>query len=404
MPSSPPLAMTSAGVTALAGVLLLAACGDSDFPTTPAPGDDPPAPPDPAGELVELALVADGFSSPVHLTTRPGETSPLFVVEQTGVIRVVEGGAVAQTPFLDLRDRVGTGGERGLFALAFHPDHAANGELFVHYTNTSGDTRLSRFTVTGDPDVADPASETVLLALGQPFSNHNGGQIAFGPDGFLYVALGDGGSGGDPLGNGQNTGTLLGSILRLDVDGAEPFAIPPDNPFVDDPDARDEIWAHGLRNPWRFSFDRQNGDLWIGDVGQDRREEINRQPAASPGGENYGWNVMEGEECFESSGCDTAGLTLPVHTYANAPGGGCSVTGGFVYRGSALPALQGRYLFADFCAGFVRALTVAGGSVTDVETLLTEVGSISSFGEDGAGELYVLDLGGRVYRVVAGGG
>jgi len=326
------------------------------------------------------------------------------VVEQTGVARVVDAAAVAATPFLDLRDRVSTGGERGLFALAFHPEHSTNGQVFVHYTDTSGDTRVSRFTVTENADVADPDSEVVLLTVDQPYSNHNGGQIAFGPDGYLYVALGDGGSGGDPQGHGQDLGTLLGTILRLDVDGGQPYAIPDDNPFVGDPAARDEIWAYGLRNPWRFSFDRSTGDLWIGDVGQNSREEIDREVAGGAGGWNYGWNVMEGGECYQAADCDRSGLTLPVHSYGTNEGGACSVTGGFVYRGSQVPSLQGRYLFGDFCAGFVRALTLSGEEITSVDNVLDDVGQISSFGEDGAGELYVLDLGGRVYRLVESDG
>ncbi|HSM04658.1 MAG TPA: PQQ-dependent sugar dehydrogenase [Longimicrobiales bacterium] len=386
--------------TTLAAALLAAsACGDSNGPTDAGPD------PGPVDGTAELELVVEGLEAPVHLTTRPGETSPLFVVEQTGVIRVVRGGAADATPFLDITDRTGTGGERGLFALAFDPDHGANGRVYVHYTDTDGDTRLSRFTVTSsDPDVADPASEEVLLTVDQPFGNHNGGQIAFGPDGYLYVALGDGGSGGDPQGNAQNRGNLLGTLLRLDVDGAGAYAVPADNPFVGDAEARDEIWAYGLRNPWRFSFDRLTGDVWIGDVGQGSLEEIDFQPAGSAGGANYGWNVMEGTECFEAADCDRAGLTLPIHEYVNGSGGTCSVTGGFVYRGSAIPELQGRYLFADFCAGWVRALAHDDGEVTDETTLLTGLNRITSFGEDGDGELYVMEIAGRVWRMVPADG
>ena len=386
------LALRSVRLTALPALLLLgAACGDDD-PT------DPGGQPGPVEDLVTLELVAEGFSAPVNLTTRPGEASPLFVVEQGGIIRTVREGTVDPTPFLDLTDRVGTGGERGLFALAFHPDHASNGYVFVHYTDVGGDTRVSRFRVTGDPAVVDPASETILLTVEQPFANHNGGHIAFGPDGHLYVALGDGGSGGDPQGNGQDRSTLLGALLRLDVDGDAPY-VPVDNPFVDDPEARDEIWAFGLRNPWRFSFDRETGDLWIGDVGQNRREEIDWQPAGGPGGENYGWNVMEGTECYDAGECDRTGLSLPLHDYATGSDGTCSVTGGFVYRGSAIPDLRGRYLFADFCGGWVRALARDGDEVADVTTLLTGLARVTSFGEDGEGELYVLEIGGNVWRV-----
>ena len=386
-------ALRSARFGALLPVFLLgSACGD-DGPT------DPGVDPDPVEGLVALERVADGFDAPVNLTTRPGETSPLFVVEQGGLVRIFRDGAVDPTPFLDLRERVGTGGERGLFGLVFHPDHASNGYVFVHYTGTDGDTRVSRFRVSGNPDEVDPGSETILLTAEQPFSNHNGGHLAFGPDGYLHVALGDGGSGGDPEGNGQDRSTVLGAILRLDVDGGAPW-VPADNPFVDDPEARDEIWAYGLRNPWRFSFDRETGDLWIGDVGQNRREEIDWLPAGGSGGENFGWNVMEGTECYDAAECDRTGLVLPVHDYATGSDGTCSVTGGFAYRGTAIPDLRGRYIFSDFCAGWVRALAHDAGVVSGVTTLATGLTRVTSFGEDGNGELYVLEIGGTVWRLV----
>jgi glucose/arabinose dehydrogenase len=257
-----------------------------------------------------------------------------------------------------------------------------------------------RYHATG-PETADLASAFEILSVSQPYSNHNGGQIAFGPDGMLYVGLGDGGSGGDPLGNGQNTATLLGAILRLDVDGGSPYAIPADNPLVGQAGARGEIWAYGLRNPWRFSFDRSTGILFIADVGQSAREEVDVQPADSPGGENYGWNVMEGSICYGAATCDTQGLILPAAEYTHAEG--CSITGGYVYRGTAVPVLQGRYLYADYCQGWIRSFTWASGQATDSREWegLTPGGQITSFGEDGSGEVYVMTLGGKLYRITA---
>ncbi|MFQ5704955.1 MAG: PQQ-dependent sugar dehydrogenase, partial [Gemmatimonadales bacterium] len=292
-----------------------------------------------------------------------GDTSRLFVVERPGAIRIIRNGVVVATPFLDITNLTSLGGERGLLSLAFHPQYVENGQFFVYYTDvTDGGTRVVRYNVSADPDVADPSSAHLIIAVDQPFNNHNGGQIAFGPDGMLYVGLGDGGSAGDPLGSGQDLSSLLGSIIRLDVDGGDPFAIPSDNPHVADPNARDEIWVSGLRNPWRFSFDRRTGDLYIGDVGQDEVEEVDVHSAAAPGGANYGWNTMEGSRCFRSTNCDTTGLTLPVLEYLHNAGGGCSITGGYVYRGSRIPALVGRYLYGDFCSEFVRSFVYDGSA------------------------------------------
>jgi len=353
----------------------------------------PPAP--------SLALVASGLSTPLFLTAPPGDAARLFIVEKTGRIRIVKNGGLLSTPFLDLSSRVSNGSEQGLLGLAFHPLYAQNGTFVVNYTNPSGDTRVSRFTVSANPDLANGGSEQVILAVAQPFTNHNGGMVDFGPDGYLYIALGDGGSGGDPLGNGQDRTTLLGSILRLDIDGAAPYVIPPTNPFASSPTFKREIWAYGVRNPWRFSFDRTTGDLYIGEVGQGAREEIDFQPASSTGGENYGWNIMEGTICFSpSSGCNQTGLTLPVLDYDHSQG--CSVTGGYVYRGTAVPALQGRYLYADWCQGWVRSFRMQGGQA--VERMdwptLAPGGSITSFGQDAQGEVYVLVGQGSVYRIV----
>ncbi len=262
------------------------------------------------------------------------------------------------TPFLDISDRVESGSsERGLLSVAFHPDYAENGRFFVNYTNKDGDTVISRFQVTADPNVADAATETILLTIPQPFPNHNGGQLQFGPDGYLYVGMGDGGAAADPQGNGQNEGTLLGAMLRLDVDGVSAeanYAVPADNPFINS-EGRNEIWATGVRNPWRFSFDRLTGDLFIADVGQNIWEEVNFQPANSSGGENYGWDIMEGMHCFSDDACDSSGTVLPIYDYQHE-NGRCSITGGYVYRGQQFPALTGNYFFGDYCTGEIWAL------------------------------------------------
>jgi glucose/arabinose dehydrogenase len=348
---------------------------------------------------VHLEQVASGLRRPVGLVASGDGSGRLFVVGQRGTIHVLAaGGALSPEPFLDLSDRVSCCGERGLLGLAFHPRFRDNGAFFVDYTDRQGDTVISRFQVTADPDRADAASEQRILAFDQPFSNHNGGQLAFGPDGYLYVGTGDGGAAADPLGNGQSLATLLGKLLRLDVD-RPPYGVPPDNPFVDRSGARSEIWAYGLRNPWRFSFDRATGDLWIGDVGQNRWEEIDLQPAASRGGENYGWDRMEGRHCFEPRlGCDEGGLVGPVLEYDHRQG--CSVTGGFRYRGRVVPELDGLYLYGDYCRGTVWAGNQEGGRWRS--RVLLETGlAIASFGEDEGGELYLVALGetdGSVHR------
>jgi glucose/arabinose dehydrogenase len=286
--------------------------------------------------------------------------------------------------------------------LAFDPDYASTGHFVVHYTDTNGDTHLSQFTVSSDPDVADPASEQVILTADQPYNNHNGGQVLFGPDGMLYLGLGDGGSEGDPQGRGQDLSDLLGSILRLDVRSTSPYAVPPDNPFVGQAGVQPEVWSYGLRNPWRFSFDRTTGDLYIGDVGQDSFEEVDVAPAAAGSGKglNFGWNIMEGTHCYNASTCNQSGLTLPVLEYPHSEG--CSVTGGYVYRGSVIPALQGLYFFGDYCQGTVRSFRYQGGSATELTDwpTLRPGGSITSFGEDAAGELYVVIQSGSVFKIV----
>lgn len=356
----------------------------------------------PAREGARLQQVAAGLSSPLYLTAPAGDPR-LFIVEKTGRIRIVKDGVLLEAPFLDLSAWVSAGSEQGLLGLAFDPEYATNGRFVIHYTDLPGNTVLSRFQVSTDPDVADPVSEQLILGVVQPFFNHNGGQVAFGPDGFLYLGLGDGGGGGDPLGNGQDLSDLLGSILRIDVRAGDPYTVPADNPFVGSPVALPEIWSYGLRNPWRFSFDRANGDLYIGDVGEVQREEIDVSTAADGAGRgvNYGWNVMEGFQCFQVSGCDRTGLTLPVLEYSHQEG--CSITGGYVYRGSAIPDLQGHYFYADFCQGWVRSLRYAGGAVTDQASWPTLIpgGPILSFGEDSAGELYILQAGGGVFKIVS---
>ncbi len=343
--------------------------------------------------------MAAGLQGPVDVQAIAGDRSRLFVVEQPGRIRLLRDGTLSVA--LDITDRVGSGGERGLLGLAFHPDAGRNGRLFVNYTDRGGDTHLAEFRLAGD--VVDPASERTLLVVPQPFTNHNGGALTFGRDGFLLVALGDGGSGGDPRGFAQDLGSLLGKILRLDVDGPAPYAIPASNPFVSRSGARPELWAYGLRNPWRISIDRASGDLWIGDVGQGAREEVNVGLAARAGGENYGWNVTEGTLCFSpASGCDTTGITMPVLEYATR-GEGCAITGGHVYRGCRMPALQGHYFYADYCAAFVRSFRLEGGAAVDRRDWTAQLRGLSaptSFGVDAEGELYVADQDGEVYKLV----
>ena len=331
----------------------------------------------------------------------------MYIVEKPGRIAIAGmDGQVIATPFLDITDRVNdNGGERGLLGLAFSPNYADDGYFFVNYTGSGGSTVVSRFTRSNaDPNQADPDSEVELLNFSQPFSNHNGGDLAFGPDGFLYISSGDGGSGGDPQNNSQTRTNLLGKILRIDV-LSQPgtYVIPADNPFANDDQTLDEIWALGLRNPWRMSFDRETGDLWIGDVGQNSKEEVDFQPASSTGGENYGWRCYEGNEPFmNTASCpDASELTFPVHTYnTSGTNPGCSVTGGYVYRGCDYPEMIGRYIYADYCSGRIWSLTPNGsGGFTNVELLNGANFEFSSFGEF-QGELYLTAFDeGRVYKV-----
>jgi glucose/arabinose dehydrogenase len=338
--------------------------------------------------LVEVATLDE----PLAMAVRPGDDG-LYVAEKAGAVRVVRDGSVDPRPVLDLTGQVALGSEQGLLGIAFSPD----GEhLYVNLTDTNGDTRIFSFRMRGTR--ADPSTRRQILAVGQPFANHNGGHLAFGPDGYLYIGLGDGGSAGDPEGNAQSLGTLLGKMLRIDPSptGPRPYEVPPDNPFVGRSGARPEIWAYGLRNPWRYSFDLATGDLWIADVGQSAWEEIDLQPAGSPGGENYGWDRMEGAHPFEGDRPPDA--VGPIHEYSQETGG-CTVVGGYVYRGSAIPDLVGAYLFADFCLGSIEALRVDGDRVVAHRSLGPVVPLISSFGQDAGGELYVMSLEGPLYRL-----
>jgi len=333
-------------------------------------------------------LIVAGLVRPVDL--QPDGSDRLFVIEKAGRIRIIENGGLIETPFLNIEDRVNdSSNEMGLLGLAFHPIYAQSGYFFVNYTGNGGDTIISRFRVSRDSNIADPASEIILLRLNQPFRNHNGGTLQFGPDGYLYAGLGDGGSAGDPFGNGQKMDTLLGKVLRMDVDSADPYAVPADNPFGN------EIWDYGLRNPWRISFDRLTGDLYIGDVGQGTWEEIDIHPANASGGINFGWNYREGAHNY--SGTAPAGLTDPVAEYSHTEGG-CSVTGGYVYRGF-MSEWNGIYLYGDYCTGYVWGLVKFG---EDWQTqLLFETGErITSFGQDEGGELFLVSDGGRIYKLV----
>lgn len=348
---------------------------------------------------IELKLISDEVDQPTALTHAGDGSGRLFILEKRGSIRIIQAGALIDEAFLDITDRVGSSGsEQGLLGIAFHPNYEANGYFYLDYTNHDGDTVIARYSATADSNQADSESETVLLRQDQPASNHNGGQLAFGPDGYLYIAFGDGGLANDAFGNGQNGQSWLAKILRIDVDGGDPYGIPPDNPFVENDDFVDEIWAYGLRNPWRFSFDRATGDLYIGDVGQGTYEEIDFQPADSEGGENYGWPIMEGMHCFRSDSCEQKGLTLPVVEYDHSSG--CSVTGGYVYRGEDFPSLDGVYFFGDYCSGLIWGLTADDGGWHVAQFLDAEI-QLSSFGEDESGELYATDLGGAVYQIVA---
>jgi glucose/arabinose dehydrogenase len=370
------------------------------------------------GTPLTTQRVASGLSSPVFVTAPPGDTDRLFIVQQGGAIKILnlQTLVVNATPFITIP--VTSGSEAGLLGMAFDPQYASNRYFYVDYTRSiSGQlmTFVSRFTTSaGNPDVADPNSELVILSFNQPFSNHNAGWLAFGPDGYLYIATGDGGSEGDPQNNGQTiTNNRLGEMLRIDVSNSavgHPYDVPPDNPFVG-VTGDDEIWAYGLRNPWRDSFDRLTGDFYIGDVGQSTTEEIDFQPAGSPGGQNYGWRCYEGNNAYNTSGCAPANtMTFPIYTYSHAYG--CAIIGGYVYRGPKIWDLRGTYFFSDNCSSQLWTFRYVGGQVTDFRNRTSEmapggglsIDSVSSFGEDAAGELYICDLGGgEIYKIVPDG-
>ena len=342
--------------------------------------------------------VASGLDQPVYVTA-PVSDPRLFIVEQPGRIRVVENGRLLDKPFLDIVNKVRSGGEQGLLSVAFHPQYRSNGFLFVNHTDKNGDTRIERYSVSTDRNVADPRSAKVILSIDQRYSNHQGGLNLFGPDGMLYIGMGDGGSQGDPHGNGQNRNALLAKLLRLNVDRGEPYLIPAANPYAKG-GGRAEIWAIGLRNPWRFSFDRFSGLLYIADVGGDRFEEVNVVPM-SIAGVNYGWNVMEGPQCSRSSGCDQTGLQKPALSYATHENSTCAIIGGSVYRGQKIPEIKGQYFYSDYCNSWLRSFGFADGKVTDQhEWPIGKLGSITSFGEDAQGELYICTSSGRVYRII----
>ncbi len=391
--------------------LASASASDSPAPTdqiaaTPPPTPSPTAAPifDPEAVSVTLEPVATVAGGPLAFAAPDDGSGRLFVGAKDGRIWILNGETVVAHPLLDLRHLVSTGGEQGLLGIAVHPAFPADPRVFVNYTDLDGDTVIASYRISAtDPDRLDPDTETSIIAVDQPFRNHNGGALAFGPEGMLYLSLGDGGSGGDPLGNGQRLDTLLGKVLRLDVgasvNGPAPYTIPPDNPFVGQSGARPEIWLTGLRNPWRIAFDRATGDLWIGDVGQGDWEEIDVARAGARG-LNFGWNVMEGAHCFAPArGCSTAGLTLPVTEYGHDLG--CTIIGGAVYRGSRQPLLRGGYVFADYCSGRLWAIAATGDGPVEPVRVGTVGAGIAAFGEDADGELFAANLDGTISRLIA---
>jgi len=394
-----------------AGLLTTLVSAPLSASVVPSPLADASATPGLSSADISLTSIATGLSDPVLVTSAKDGRDRLFIVEQTGRILVRKNGVVLSRALLDLTGSVALGGEQGLLGLAFHPSYATNRKFYVNYTNTDGDTVIREYkTSTSNPDRIEAGSGRTVLKITQPYSNHNGGMLAFGRDGNLYIGMGDGGGSNDPGNRAQSLSTLLGKMLRINVSGTPPprgYRIPASNPYVDRT-GRDEIWQRGLRNPWRFSFDRATGNLWIGDVGQASYEEIDRATNTSSGpgkGANWGWRVMEGRHChLPSTGCATSGKRLPIHEYTHAANGRCAVTGGYVYRGSEIPALAGYYVFGDFCSGEIFAIQ-AGSSYPATRITLAGAGSgrlISSFGESASGELYVVDLRGTVYAIEPG--
>lgn len=362
------------------------------------------------GITLETEKIAGGFSNPIFVTSPPHDSSRLFVVEQTGRIKIVKNGSVLPNLFLDISSLISSGGERGLLGMAFHPEYNLNGYFFLNYTDVGGNSKIVRGKQSANPDISDPDSLITILTVPQPFSNHNAGMLAFSPiDGFLYIGLGDGGSGGDPGNRAQDSTSLLGKMLRIDIDNGLPYTIPADNPYLSFPNVPNEIWAFGLRNPWRYSFDRETGDLYIADVGQSELEEIDFQLSSSPGGVNYGWRLMEGSDCFNpATNCNPGNLILPIYEYSHS--GGCSVSGGYVYRGCAIPELPGAYFFADYCSNEIWSLKYDGANLSELTDWTSQLvpedaasfSAIVSFGEDAWGELYIVDRDlDAVYKIVS---
>lgn len=392
----------------LAAGALLASCAPVTRPIAPsapsgpvAPTSSTPAPASPAATAAAAPAEISGFVHPTNIVAPDDGSGRLFVTDQPGVIRVVRAGALRARPALDIRGRVGSSGtEQGLLGLAFPPGYASKRYAYVYFTDTAGDSQIYRIHASGtDPDAFDPATMQHILTVAQPYPNHNGGQLAFGPDGYLYIGLGDGGGEGDPGNRGQDLSTPLAKILRIDTEStprAAGYRVPPDNPFVKRAGARPEIWAYGLRNPWRFSFDATTGDLWIGDVGQDLWEEIDHLAAGSPGGADFGWPLYEGDHLFKATR-RLPGFTWPVTEYSHALGD--AVTGGYVYRGTAYPAMRGLYVFGDFGSGRIWTLARTGSGWT--RRLARTTGyQISTFGVDGAGELWAADwTAGKIHRL-----
>lgn len=405
-----PAALAVSPASTLAATLmaaLLAACGGGGGGSSPPvtqPAPPPPEPPKPAFALA-VKEVASGLSTPLLLTAPAGDARR-FIVERPGRIRILgSDGTLRSTPFLDLTGLLSTDGEGGLLSMAFHPNYAQTGRFYIYYTDKFSNIAIDEVKVSADANVADANSLKRIITIPHPtYTNHMGGMLAFGADGYLYAGTGDGGGAGDPSGNAQNLDSLLGKLLRLKVDDvvAPLYNVPADNPFVGQAGKRGEIWAYGLRNPWRFAFDNTTSSLYIADVGQALKEEVD-VVAAGAKAVNYGWNTMEGTSCYNASTCSQQGLTLPVFEYDHGSNNanGCSITGGFVYRGTALPELAGRYLYSDYCKGFLKSFLYSNGAVSEAKDwAVGDIGQVPAFGQDAAGELYMLSESGKVYQII----
>ena len=389
-------------------MIALTGCGGGGGSAGTAGPQAPPLPAPPTTAPLALALreVATGLDSPVLLTAPAGDRRQ-FIVERAGRIRILQNGLLLALPFLDISARVSSAGEGGLLSMAFHPQYASNGQYFIYYTDAERNIIVERRIVSPNANLSDPTAVLEIIRIPHPgFGNHFGGLVAFGPDGLLYLGTGDGGGAGDPPRNAQNLNVLLGKLLRLDVNAATagaPYAIPASNPFAGQAGRRAEIWAYGLRNPWRYAFD--GAQLYIADVGQDRREEVDISPAAQ-GGLNYGWNILEGTLCYNATSCDSAGLVAPAFEYDHGAGNanGCSITGGYVYRGGAIPELAGRYFYSDYCGGYLKSFLASGtGVLEQTDWGIPKVPGVVSFGRDAEGELYLISAGGSIHKIVRAG-